>query len=138
MPPGTEVKANITLVYTLRHVKSGDASYEEKDDNVIELTSAPVTKTVTLIRAREASPPSFGIWDANQDLPLNIARPGRMAVGLCFDSYSEALDFLAYTNAANAKHPDLIGDDKLGLLDPGWELLNSSELAHLEVRPRCF
>ena len=141
-PPGTAITARVILKYTMRHVKSGDATYEEKDDDVIELTSAPVTKTVTLIPAREASPPGFGLWEATgpaKDFAVNIARPGRGPVDLCFDSYNEASDFLAYMKAANAKNPSRIGDAKLGFfLPPELEVLTSSDLTDLEVRARCF
>ncbi|HTT75668.1 MAG TPA: hypothetical protein VMF50_06755 [Candidatus Binataceae bacterium] len=142
-PPGTAITARVILIYTVRHVKSGDATYEEKDDNVLELTSAPVITTVTLIPAREASPPGFGLWEATspaKDLAVNVERPGRGPVGLCFDSYNEASDFLAYMKAANAKQPHRVGDSKLGFVVPlnPLELLTSSELVDLEVRPRCF
>ena len=144
VPPETAITARVTLIYTIRHVRSGDATYEENDDDVLELTSAPVTRTVTLIPTREASPPAFGLWETagpTKDFALNIARPGRGPVGLCFDSYNEASDFLAYMKAANVKNPSGVGDAKLGFFVPPnseLELLASSELVDLEVRPRCF
>ena len=144
VPPGTAIKADVTLIYTIRHVRSGDATYEEKDDEVLEKTAGPVTETVTLIPAREASPPGFGLFSAlgpHKDFAVNATRPGRVPVGLCFDSYNEASDFLAYMKAANARTPDRVGDTKLGFLvppDPEPATLTSSELNDLEVRPRCF
>ncbi len=138
LPPGTAITACVTLTYTIRHVKSGGATYEEKDDDVLELTSAPVTKTVTLIPRWEASPPGFGLWETagpTKDFAVNIARPGRGPVGLCFDSYNDASDFLAYMKAANAKNPGRVGDAKLGFFVPPnseLELLTSSELVDLE------
>jgi hypothetical protein len=49
---------------------------------------------------------------------VHIARPGRAAVGLCFGSESEASDFLAYVRAANASHPSIIGNSRLGVVRP--------------------
>jgi hypothetical protein len=144
VPPGTAITATVTLTYTIRHVTSGDASYEEGKQDVLELTSAPVTRTVTLIPAREASPPGFGLWEttgSTRDFVVNVARPGRGPVGLCFDSYNEASDFLAYMKAANARTPSRVSDAKLGFYvppNPELQLLTPSELVNLEVRSRCF
>ena len=51
--------ADVELRYTLRHVLSGDSTYEERDDKVEELTSNGLPQTVTLIPARDASPAGF-------------------------------------------------------------------------------
>jgi len=144
VPPGTPVTANITLTYTVRHVKSHDDTYEDKKQEVLELTSTAPSKTVTLIPVREASPPGFGLFSAvgpYRDFAVNAARPGRAPVGLCFDSYNEASDFLAYIKAANTRTPNRVGDTKLGFLmppDPKLALLTSRELTDLEVRSGCF
>ena len=144
VPPGKAIDAKVTLVYTIRHVKSGADTYEEKDDDVLNWTSPPITKSVTLIPSREASPPSFGLWETSgptKDFAVNVVRPGRGPVGLCFDSYNDASDFLAYMKAANTKHPSQVGDAKLGFVVPPsseLKLLTSSELVDLEVRSRCF
>jgi hypothetical protein len=108
VPPGTVIKADVILVYTLRHVESGDTTYEEKDDNVLELTSQPVTRSVDLIPTREASSPEFGIFATTgsaRDIALNVEEPGRYPVGLCFDTYNEAADFLTYLKAAMQRTP---------------------------------
>lgn len=133
--PSTAISANVILKYTLRHVTSGAATCEEKDDDVVELTPAPVTKPVTLIPEREVSPPIFGLWEANpyQDFNLNIARRGQRPVVFCFDSHNEASDFLAYMKAANTANPTRIGDAKLGFVLPAsnMKILTPSELSDL-------
>jgi hypothetical protein len=144
VPPGTAIKADVTLIYTIRHVVSGDATYEEKDDDVLERTAGPVTKTVTLIPARDASAPGFGLFaevGPYKDFAVNAARPGRSPVGLCFDSYSAASDFLAYMKAMNKRTPERVGEVRLGFLmppDPELAPLTSDEMLNLEVRARCF
>jgi hypothetical protein len=142
VPPGTAIVASVTLIYTVRHVQSGDATYEEKTQDILEKTAAPVTREVILIPSREAAPSGFGLWAQGKDFPLlKIARPGRMPVSLCFDSYNEASDFLAYMKAANSRTPSRVGDAKLGfrvLTSSSLQLLKSSELADLQVRSSCF
>ncbi len=144
VPPGTAIRADVTLIYTIRHVMSGDATYEERGDEVLYKTAGNITKHVILIPAREASPPGFGLFPAlgpHRGFAVNAARPGRAPVGLCFDSYNEASDFLAYLKAANARTPGRIGDTNLGFLappDPEPAPLTSGELTDLEVRARCF
>jgi hypothetical protein len=67
--------------------------------------------------------------------------PGRARVGLCFDSYSGASDFLGYMKAANERTPGRVGELKPGFLvppDPELVPLMSVELTDLEVRARCF
>lgn len=144
VPPDTVIKADVVLVYTLRHVESGDTTYEEKDDKVLELTSQPVTRSVDLIPTREASPPGFGLFataGSARDIALDVEQPGRYPVGLCFDTYSEASDFLTYLKAANAKNPSKISDSRLGFVeppDPGVVLLRATDLDGLEARAKCF
>jgi hypothetical protein len=144
VPPDTVIKADVILVYTLRHVKLGDTTYEEKDDNVLELTSQPITRSVDLIPAREASPPGFGLVataGSAKDFALNVEQPGRDPVGLCFDTYNEASDFLTYLKVANAKSPSKIGDSRLGFVeppDPRVVLLTATDLDGLEARAKCF
>jgi hypothetical protein len=143
--PDTKIKATVALRYTIRHVMSGDDTYVEKQQKVLELTRTADPQEVTLIPSREASPPTFALWEGSgtyADFPVNIARPGRRPVSLCFDTYNEASDFLAYTRAANAKHPGRIDDDQLGFVSPPIDSalaspLVSSELEGLEIRPRC-
>jgi hypothetical protein len=43
VPPGNAIPAQIILIYTLRHVESGDSTYEERDDKVIEFTASVVS-----------------------------------------------------------------------------------------------
>jgi hypothetical protein len=144
VPPGTVIRADVTLLYTLRHVESGDTTYEEKDDNVLELTSQPITRRVDLIPTREASPPVFGIFATTgsaRDIALDVEQPGRYPVGLCFDTYNEASDFLTYLKVANAKNPSKIGDSRLGFVEPpapGVVLLTPTDLDGLEARAKCF
>ena len=61
LPPATSVKADVYLTYTLRHVISGDKTYEERHDVVREITAGPVGTEVTLISSREAAATGFGL-----------------------------------------------------------------------------
>ena len=135
LPPGTDVKSEINLTYTIRHVLSSGDTYEEKDDDVVERTVGPIPNKVTLIPAREASPPGFGLHPDN-----------RAQHGFCrFGSESEASDFLAYMTVANASHPSVIGNSRLGVVRPDLNP-NSPPLASLttvdlraaQVQPKCF
>lgn len=145
-PPGTEISAAIALRYTIRHVESGDDTYVEKQQRVLELTRKVEPQEAILIPAREASPPTFALWEGDgpyADFAVNIVRPGRPPVSLCFDAYTDAADFMAYTRAANASRPGLVGDSQLGFVMPPVDSalaapLVSSELSGLEIRPRCF
>jgi hypothetical protein len=72
---------------------------------------------------------------------LDLKQPGRYPVGLCFDTYNEAADFLTYLKAANAKNPSRIGNSQLGFVEPpapGVVLLTARDLAGLEARAKCF
>jgi hypothetical protein len=97
VPPGNLIKADMSLTHTIRHVMSGDATYEQKDDEVLDRTAGPVTKTVTLVSALERLHRASGYsrcLDRTETFAVNAARPSRAPVGLCFDGYSEASDFL--------------------------------------------
>ena len=148
LPPGTDVKSDINLTYTMRHVLSGGDTYEEKDDDVVERTVGPISNKVTLIPAREASPPGFGLHlttGPNMGFVVYVARPGRAEVGLCFGSESEASNFLAYMRAANASHPSIIGNSRLGVVRPDLNPdsppllpLTTVDLRAAQVQPKCF
>lgn len=148
LPPGTDVKSEVNLTYTIRHVLSGGDTYEEKDDDVVERTVGPISNKVTLIPAREASPPGFGLHlttGPNMGFVVYVARPGRATVGLCFGSESEASDLLAYMRAANASHPSIIGNSRLGVVRPDLNPdappllpLTTVDLRAAQVQPKCF
>jgi len=42
IPPGNAMPAHVILIYTLRHVESGDSTYEERDDKLLNL---PLTRS---------------------------------------------------------------------------------------------
>ena len=140
LPPGTDVKSDINLTYTMRHVLSGGDTYEEKDDDVVERTVGPISNKVTLIPAREASPPGFGLHlttGPNMGFVVYVARPGRAEVGLCFGSES--------MRAANASHPSIIGNSRLGVVRPDLNPdapplvpLTTVDLRAAQVQPKCF
>ncbi len=142
VPPGVAIHAQVTLVYTIRHVLSGDSTYEERDDKVLEYTSAPVTNEVELIAQREASPPWFGlVATAGQPrgFAVMIEQPGAPAAGLCFDSYNEARQFLTYLDAVKPRDPSRIGDSRLGFFVPPGGLigLTRAGLPALQAQDRC-
>jgi hypothetical protein len=141
VPPGTSIWADVSLRYTLRHVIQGGETYEEKDDQIIEYTANGISHRVGLIPIREASPLWFGlVGDNGQGFALNIKNPETDAVGLCFDTYDSAREFLGYLKAANAMRPWKLGDSRLGFVEPpnGLVDLTSANLAELQTQAKCF
>jgi hypothetical protein len=144
VPPGNAIPAQIILIYTLRHVESGDSTYEERDDKVIEFTASPVMKMVTLVPEREVSPRMFGLVataGAFSGFAVNIKERGAPPVGLCFDSYNEVREFLTYLNAVHSKHPaEIGGGSRLGFLVPpsAFSGLTASDVPALEARDKCM
>ena len=144
--PGTEVQADIYLTYTMRHVVSGGKTYEEKDDTIADETFGPIWKTVTLIPAREASPPAFGlhiISGPNKDFVVEVQADGRNATGLCFASYTDALDFLAYWNQVQLVKSGRLKNAQLGVYrpdhtDPTAHFVPLTKRDVFEVCQKCF
>jgi hypothetical protein len=102
------IKAKIGLTYTLRHVFGGDASYEETDDRVQEITATRPDTAVVLIPGRDAAPPMFGLHRVSDQNALKFVRPGKNPTGACFDTYEEAEDFLAYLRIMH-REPSHVG-----------------------------
>lgn len=147
-PPsfGTDgIRANVGLTYTLRHVTVGDATYEEGDDSIEEITPASVTTPITLISGREVAPPIFGLFQTVGPLKgfaVKVQRPDNDPVGACFDTYEEAWDFLSYLRAINmASKPIVIAKSKLEYVDPSADnpiALTGNDAMTLIAAPGCF
>ena len=138
VPPGHAIEADVTLNYTLRHIISGDATYEEADDDIQEMTNSSGPERVTLVSAREASPSTFSLVANDAKFkgdPIVVARPGYRLVELRFESYSQASDFLAYMKAADPSDPSVVGSSRLGFLEPPSRFtpLTSAQLRTLKV-----
>lgn len=149
VPPNTKTSARVTLVYTLRHVKSGDTTYEEKDDDVLEMTDHSMPHTFLLIPKWETSPLTFGlvkITGQHKNYYINVKQPGRDPVPLIFDKYDTALNFLAYIRSSNPgkqiNRPLVLGNARLGFFDPTEENpfvpLKMGELFDFKVKPTGF
>jgi hypothetical protein len=138
------IKAKVTLSYTLRHVVYGDSTYEEKDDDIEELTRSGDVKYVTLVPGRDVSPPEFGLVETSRGferLALNLDRPGRNPVGACFQTYDEASDFLSYLRVVRSKIKNgNLGDARIGFVSPpnGFVPLTPQDILGLKAEPRCL
>jgi hypothetical protein len=141
LPSAADIDADVFLTYTIRHVWSGGETYEEKDDEILERTVGPVYQKTVLVPAREALPPIFGIHlNGKNGQVLEITAPGLAPTPLCFDAYTDALNFMAYMRAGNASHPDRIGNAMLSVPDPEGEEsapLTRPDLNHAQVQPTC-
>lgn len=144
VPPGTSIDATVGLVYTMRHVISGDDTYEEKDDRVREITAKAAPVTAELIPVREASPPGFGIFAQSgrfSGFAVAAQRTGRNPVDLCFKSYEEASDFLAYLKSAASRRPARVGAFTLGFVQPPGHAvtpLSPADLPGLIAEAKCL
>jgi len=145
VPPGRELCATATLSYTLRHVKSGDNTYEEGDDVVQEITRNVEAQRVILVPAREASRWAFGLaaTAGHENAPfLVVQRPERAQYDeMYFDTYGEAVSFLGYL--LKSPTSSAVGGAKLGFLDhSGEELrfipLKRNELSSVQVEASWF
>jgi len=146
-PPRSNVTAQVKLTYTVRHVTSGDGTYEEKDDTIQEITSTSVPSESILIPEREFSPMFFGLHVENDktDKVIGIMRPGREFVGMCFETYDAAKDFLSYLRTAGSKDPSSVADSKIGFNGPPPRQqrylvhpLAVSDISNLQVQPMCI
>jgi hypothetical protein len=121
MPPGLDVKADVYLTYTLRHVVSGDSTYEEKDDVVREITTGPVHRRSTLVSAREASATGYGILVGQRGRArrrLSVSLQEGSAAPLCFGSRDEAGAFVGYLRTHAAEDPSHLANAQVGVLRP--------------------
>jgi hypothetical protein len=75
------ITASVKLTYTLRHIRHGNATYEDKDDEIDERTTELDPKSIALIPGAEVSPRTYSI-SAASDLTLAAERPE--AVGHAF------------------------------------------------------
>jgi hypothetical protein len=133
-----DIDADVFLTYTIRHVSSGGKTYEEKDDDILERTIGPVYQKIVLVPARQALPPIFGVHVNGK--VVEIAAPGLRTIPLCFDAYTDALNFMAYMRAGNVAHPDRIGNAMLRVPDPErgkLAPLTRPDLDDAQVQPTC-
>ncbi len=141
--PGTQIGANVSLDYTLRHVVSGDSIYEEKDDQIVEISERGPPQSVILIPAREAAPSgftlrAFGGW--RDKFVLNIEMPGRTPSELCIGSYEKAEEFLAYMKVNASRGFSHAGKAVIGfavLPDQPLEQLSAPVVKTLNVQSGC-
>ncbi|MCB8884026.1 hypothetical protein ACELLULO517_27570 [Acidisoma cellulosilytica] len=142
LPPGKPLQADVTLLYTLRHVLRGGSTYEERDDDVLEHTFAPVKETVNLIPSQDVSPPGFSFHLAKSNSIVMALLPERTRPNiLCFKSYSDAEEFFDYLKFIGSPEYRNIGRTTIGESDgpPLNELspLTYSQLANGHVESGC-
>ena len=120
-PPGSAIRADVYLNYTLRHVLGGGGSYEEKDDDVLSLTSGPVHRQVVLVPGRDVDTPGVKIVvpGGTHMGVLNVRRPGADIADLCFGSSLEAMNFLRYVRTAPGGPPPSLGGVEIGAAGAG-------------------
>jgi len=111
------IPANVSLRYTIRHVDGGGSTYEEKDDDVSEITQSTHVAQTSLITGRETITPLYALHVLSGDdsgYMLMLEPDGGDRASACFASYEEASDFLAYLRIKSAKKPlTTIGRAKL-------------------------
>ncbi len=144
-PPKADVKAKVDLTYTVRHILAGDGTYEEKDDRVQEITrTSAVANDTPLVPARDFSPTFFGLHaEGSAHGAVGILRPGGALTGLCFGTYDEAGEFLAWLRIAKPKDPSVLAEARIGFnpVPPSGapiEPLRAADVAGLQVRPSCI
>ena len=118
--------------YVLRHVTAGGKTVEEADDDVQFITVTDrVAKSVVLVPKNQTEPTFFGVATEDKpDEPLWI-QLGQNPTPLCFDSYTEALDFVAYLYAM---HPPKIGSATFGRCGlKGIEPLKAKDFSNLTL-----
>lgn len=132
------IRAKVGLTYTLRHVFSGDPTYEEADDRVQEITTVThPDSSVVLIPGRDAAPPMFGLHRHSDQNALKFVRPGKSPTGACFDIYGEAEDFLAYLRIIHAD-PSQVGGITLEFRKiSGDQILTRAALKDMYVDAGC-
>jgi hypothetical protein len=134
-PPSIFGKA--TLVYTLRHIVTGDATLEERDDDIREETREIPNVRVVLVPGSDVVPRAFSIMLG--EAPLMIIRGGAtLPTRVCFGSYGEAADFLGYLQTAPS-HPERFAHATLVLNDlPRPRPLTEGQVGYLKVIGHCI
>lgn len=140
-----DIKAKVTLKYTLRHVTSGDETYQESDDIVQEITRTTPPKEFILVPASQVERTTFGLFETSgKEMPLFVQRQEHPKITpLCFSNYGNAQDLLDYLNRPRAKQPAMIGSTTIGFSipkngSPALSPLKSEDIGKLEVRPGCL
>ena len=106
-----------SLTYTLRHIVSGDDTYEERDDTVIERTLHE-SEPVVLVPGAETMPRAYSIVTKGGDgaaLQVELPAHAGQHQPLCFGSYDAANDLVTYLRLAGAASPASLGTARLVL-----------------------
>ena len=147
LPPGRDIKADVYLTYTLRHVLSGDTTYEEKDDVVRDITTGPVHRQATLISARDASEIGYGILvgkTGRTPRRLDVSLQGGASIPICFATRDEADSFIGYLRSRPGENPTRLANARIGVLRPELNpdrpplKLDPDELADAKATSRCI
>lgn len=108
-PPA--VTGTATLVYTLRHIVSGDDTLEEKDDTIYERTVQANDVQIVLVPGAEVVPRAYSVVEANStNVPLMAMSAGSgRPTKMCFATQDEASTFIAYLQHATSKPESFAG-----------------------------
>ncbi len=140
-PAQDDIAATASLRYTLRHIVSGDATAEERDDTVIEITrEVSDAKNLILVPASEVGNSVYAIQADSGDyagskLKALTAGGGRPAV-LCFSSYLDADGFLSWERSL-PHAASQIGNVAVGFRIDSWQRLVAKYLDGLRVVRGC-
>lgn len=143
-PIAADLLANVSLIYTIRHVVQGDDTVEEKDDVVREITLQNPPQPLLLVPKAQVAAPVYSIWfraDTPDATVVYISRPtATQAAPFCLASYDAVQNLLAYLQHGNSTRPQVLGNATLGFshLGPGAPTpLTPANVAELSVRPEC-
>jgi hypothetical protein len=141
-PIADDLFADVSLIYTIRHIVQGDDTVEEKDDVVHEITMKNPSQRLLLVPGAQVAAPVYSIWTKGRDgTVVYISRPtATQAAPFCLGSYDAAQTLLAYLQHGNPTHPQVLGNATLGFshLGPGAITpLTPATVADLTVRPEC-
>ena len=148
LPPGTPVQADVYLTYTLRHVISGEKTYEERDDVVREITAGPVGTQVTLISSREAAATGFGLVVSSRSgsrSRVSVRERGGRPEQICFSGRRQAEELVTFLQATPVTSVGPLANVDVGILrlernpdDPPLVPLDRAQIARLSTIAGCF
>jgi len=130
-----DINAKVTLKYKLRHIVSGDETYQERDDRV-DYRTVTKTKEITLFPKSKTAVTTFGLFGGPEGTAVFVNRPGYDGVALCFDSYENAERLLEYLRVGAGTQPGRLGSATIGFTGAGP--LNPKGVETLSVRPGCL
>jgi len=100
-PPNCALLADVTLLYTLRHITKNARSYVEGEQTVEFKRGSVVTKAVTMVPASEVRAPSWSIYgtqDPHRTNPITLVGNGEEILPLDFANYGQATAFALWLN----------------------------------------